>query len=85
MLSREIAEIRPALVTNMTKSPRDREAGRIIQLVSQKYLMIHPTILGSIMRDNQIDNMISGMAPLTAIDRSSEAVAGVYNIVTDLI
>ncbi len=85
LLSREITEIRPALVTNMTKSPRDREAGRIIQLVSQKYLMIHPTILGSIMRDNQIDNMISGMAPLTAIDRSSEAIAGVYNIVTDLI
>ena len=84
MLSQEITEIRPALVTNMTKGPRDREAGRIIQLVSQKYLMIHPTILGSVMRDNQIDNMISGMAPLTAIDRSSEAIAGVYNIVTDL-
>ena len=85
LLSREIMGIRPALVTNMTKSPRDREAGRIIQLVSQKYLMIHPTILGSVMRDNQIDNMISGMAPLTAIDRSSEAIAGVYSIVTDLI
>jgi hypothetical protein len=37
------------------------------------------------MRDNQIDNMISGMAPLTSIDRSSEAIAGVYNIVTALI
>jgi len=85
ILSQEITEIRPALITNMTKSPKDREAGRIIQLVSQKYLMIHPTILGSVMRDNQIDNMISGMAPLTAIDRSSEAIAGVYNIVTDLI
>ena len=85
LLSREIAEIRPALVTNMTKSPRDREAGRIIQLVSEKYLMIHPTVLGSIMRDNQVDNMISGMAPLTTIDRSSEAIAGVYNIVADLI
>jgi len=85
ILSQEITEIRPALITNMTKSPKDREAGRIIQLVSQKYLMIHPTILGSVMRDNQIDNMISGMAPLTAIDRSSEAIAEVYNIVTDLI
>ena len=47
--------------------------------------MIHPTILGSIMRDNQIDNMISGMVPLTAIDRASDAFAGVYNTVTDLL
>lgn len=85
LLSREIADIRPALVTNMTKSQRDQDAGRIIQLVSEKYLMIHPTILGSIMRDNQIDNMISGMVPLTAIDRASDAFAGVYNIVTDLL
>lgn len=85
LLSQEISEIRPALVTNMTKSQRDQEAGRIIQLVSQKYLMIHPTIQGSVMRDNQIDNMISGMVPLTSIDRSSDAFAGVYNIAADLL
>ena len=85
LLHQEIADIRPELVTNMTKSQRDQDAGRIIQLVSEKYLMIHPNIRGSIMRDNQIDNMISGMVPLTAIDRASDAFAGVYNIVTDLL
>jgi len=84
-LSQEIAEIRPALVTNMTKNQRDRDAGRIIQLVSEKYLMIHPTIMGSVLLDRQIDNMISGMVPLTAIDRSSDAISGVYDIVTDLL
>jgi hypothetical protein len=85
LLRQEIEEIRPALVTNMTKSRRDKDAGRIIQLVSEKYLMIHPTILGSVVEDTLIDDMISGMTPLTDIDKSSEAVAGVYNLVADLL
>lgn len=84
-LRREIEGIRPALITNMAKSQRDKEAGRIIQLVAEKYLMIHPTILGSIMRDNQINSMISNMVPIIEVDRTSEVVASVYGIVADLI
>jgi len=38
----EIEAIQPAVITNMTMNSNDKNAGRVIQLVSEKYLMIHP-------------------------------------------
>ncbi|MEK6193739.1 MAG: hypothetical protein N2F24_05880, partial [Deltaproteobacteria bacterium] len=80
-----LATIQPALVTNMVRNQKDRNAGSIIQLVSEKYLMINPMDLGGIVYDNQLNTLVSGMTPLTVIDQSSEAFAGMYDITSKLI
>ena len=84
-LSKEIQKIQPVIITNMAKDSRDKNAGRIIQLVSEKYLMIQPVDAGSVAYDRQVEKMISGMVPLTDLDQSSEAVACVYEIATKLV
>ena len=81
----EIAKIQPALITNMAMEPKDRNASRIIQLVAEKYLMIQPTILGAVAYDRQIHTMVTNMVPLTEVDRTSEAFANLYDVVTKLI
>lgn len=84
-LKKELATIQPALVTNMVRNQKDRNAGSIIQLVSEKYLMINPMDLGGIVYDNQLNTLVSRMTPLTVIDQSSEAFAGMYDITSKLI
>ncbi len=84
-MKREIERIQPAVITNMVRDSRDKNAGRIIQLVSEKYLMVNPLDVGSVVYDKQIEKMVSSMMPLTKIDRSSEAFASVYEIVTKLV
>jgi len=84
-LKKELATIQPALVTNMVRHQKDRNAGSIIQLVSEKYLMINPMDLGGIVYDNQLNTLVSGMTPLTEIDQSSEAFAGMYDITSKLL
>lgn len=81
----EIAKIQPALITNMVMENKDRNASRIIQVVAEKYLMIQPTILGSVAYDKQIHTMVTNMVPLTQMDRTSEAFANLYDIVTKLV
>lgn len=84
-LSKEIQKIQPVIITNMAKNARDKNAGRIIQLVSEKYLMIQPVDAGSIVYDRQVEKMISGMISLTELDQSSEAVACAYEIAMKLV
>lgn len=84
-LQKEIATIQPALVTNMIRNHKDRNAGSIIQLVSEKYLMIRPIDLGGIVYDRQLNGLVSRMAPLSEIDPSNEAFAGLYDITTKLL
>ena len=84
-LNQEIAAIQPALVTNMVRNQKDKNAGSIIQLVSEKYLMIKPIDLGGIVYDNQLNNLVSSMAPLAEIDPSNEAFVVMYDITTKLI
>lgn len=84
-LQQQIEKIQPAMITNMVRAPNDKNAGRIVQLVSEKYLMTHPADLGSVAYDGLIDKMISEMAPLTKIDQSSEAFACIYEIATKLV
>jgi len=84
-LQREVERIQPAMITNMTRDTHDKNAGRIIQLVAEKYLTIRPTNLGGIVYDKQIDRMVSEMVPLTKLDQSSEAFACVYEIATKLL
>jgi flagellar biosynthesis protein FlhG len=83
-LRNELKTIRPYIVTNLARSQKDKNAGRIIQLVSEKYLMINPTNLGGIVHDNRLNAMVTGMTSLAHIDQSSEAFAGVYDIVSRL-
>ena len=84
-LKKELATIQPALVTNMIRHQKDKNAGSIIQLVSEKYLMIKPGDLGGISYDNRLNNLVSGMTPLTEIDQTSEAFAGMHAITTKLL
>jgi len=84
-LKKELATIRPALVTNMIRHQKDKNAGSIIQLVSEKYLMIKPVDLGGIAYDNRLNNLVSGMTPLTEIDQTSETFSGMYDITTKLL
>lgn len=72
-LRADIAGIRPALITNNVTNRKDREAGRIIQLVAEKYLTVQPTILGGVAYDPRIDGMVTEMTPLIRMDPSSEA------------
>ncbi|MBW2592458.1 MAG: P-loop NTPase [Deltaproteobacteria bacterium] len=85
ILKNEIARIKPAVITNMVKDSRDKNAGRIVQLVAEKYLMLHPVDYGSVAYDKQIYSMVSGMVPLTQLNQSSDALAGTYEIATRLL
>jgi flagellar biosynthesis protein FlhG len=79
-----LKRIRPTLITNMVREPRDKNAGRIIQMVSQKHLMIQAEIGGGIYFDPQINAMVSAMEPLTRIDRDSNAIQSALAIVSHL-
>jgi flagellar biosynthesis protein FlhG len=73
-----IASIAPWIVTNIARDGRDRNAGRIIQLVAEKYLTVSVTELGTIHYDPMIENLVSQMTsiaqlPLTSSARSDAA------------
>lgn len=84
-LSNEIQMIKPEVVTNMVNGPKDRNAGKVIQQVAEKYLMIHPVDLGGIVYDKQLNSIISEMMPLTKLLQSSDAYANVYDIAMKLV
>jgi flagellar biosynthesis protein FlhG len=83
-MAMHLKRIRPTLITNMLREPRDKNAGRIIQMVSQKHLMIQAKIGGGIYFDPQINAMVSAMEPLTRIDRDSNAIQSALDIVSNL-
>jgi len=84
-LEKEIGEIRPAVITNMVKDSKEKNANRIIQIVAERYLMIQSVALGSVAYDRQIFEMISDMIPLIKIDPSSPALSNIYAIMTKLL
>lgn len=84
-LKNEIQMIKPEVITNMVNGPKDRNAGKVIQLVAEKYLMIHPVDLGGIVYDKQLNHIISEMMPLTKLLQSSDAFANVYEIAMKLV
>ncbi len=79
-----LKRIHPTLITNMVREPRDKNAGRIIQMVSQKHLMIQAQIGGGVYYDPQINAMVSAMEPLTRVDRESNAIQSAMAIVSHL-
>jgi len=83
-LQREIENIKLDVITNMAVHPQDQEAGKIIQRVAEKYLMIHPIDRGAITYDKQLYNLVSEMAPITRLFQSSQAFANGYDIAMKL-
>jgi len=79
-----LRRIRPTLITNMIRQPRDKNASRIIQMVARKHLTIQARIGGSIYFDPQINAMVSAMEPLTRVDRESDAIRSSQSIVAQL-
>ena len=84
-LQKELDNIHPAMITNMAREEKDKNANRIVQVVSQKYLKVRCADLGSVAYDDQIDAVLRKMAPLTTLDSSSEALACIYNIAAELL
>ena len=83
-MATRLNRIRPILITNMAREPRDKNASRIIQMVSQKHLMIHAENGGGVYFDPQINAMVSAMEPLTRVDRGSNAIKSARAIVSHL-
>jgi flagellar biosynthesis protein FlhG len=80
MLRREIQGIQPMLITNMIRNSEDKNAARIIQLLAEKYLMIHPAIMAGIAYDPKINAMVSRMVPLTRIEDTNRMLKSVEEI-----
>ena len=72
-LQETVSSIHPLIITNMTKENRDQNAGKIIQLVAEKYLTIQSQDLGAIQYDPIIESMVSRMIPLSELPRDSMA------------
>ncbi len=84
VLKKEIGNIHLGMVTNMVKNEKEENAGRIVQIVAEKYLTIPSTNLGYVSYDNHIRKMVSDMIPLTNLDKSSPAYGHVYEIASKL-
>jgi len=84
VLKKEIGNIHLGVVTNMVKNEKEENAGRIVQIVAEKYLTIPSTNLGCVSYDKHIRTMVSDMIPLTSLDQSSQAYGNVYEIVSKL-
>lgn len=72
-LRKAIGKIRPWVVTNIAKDNRDQNAGRIIQLVAEKYLTLRVKTLGPIHYDQAVDNLVSSMKPVSSLSPDSQA------------
>jgi flagellar biosynthesis protein FlhG len=84
VLKKEIGNIHLEVVTNMVKNEKEENAGRIVQIVAEKYLTIPSTNLGCVSYDKHIRTMVSDMIPLTNLDQSSPAYGNIYEIVSKL-
>ena len=85
VLKKEIDNIRLTVITNMARDNKEKNAGRIVQTVAEKYLTIQSTDLFSVSYDKQINAMVSDMVPLINLDQSSHAFANIYEIASKLL
>lgn len=84
ILKKEIGDIHLGVVTNMVKNEKEENAGRIVQIVAEKYLTITSTDLGCVSYDKHIQTMVSDMVPLINLDQSSQTFGNIYEIATKL-
>lgn len=81
-MAAELKRIRPVLITNMARQPRDKNASRIIQMVAQKHLTIQARNGEGVYFDPQINALVSAMEPLTRVDRDSNAIQCAFSVVS---
>ena len=84
VLKKEIGDMHLGVVTNKVRNEKEENAGRIVQIVAEKYLTIPSTDLGCVSYDSHIHTMVSNMIPLTNLDQSSQAYGNVYEIANKL-
>jgi flagellar biosynthesis protein FlhG len=84
-MAAQLKRIHPALITNMARQPRDKNASRIIQMVARKHLTIQAQNGEGVYFDPQINALVSAMEPLTRIDRDSNAAQCASSIVAQRI
>jgi flagellar biosynthesis protein FlhG len=84
VLKKEIGDIHLEVVTNMVKNEKEENAGRIVQIVAEKYLTLPSTDLGCVTYDRHIRTMVSDMVPLINLDQSSQAFGNIYEIASKL-
>jgi flagellar biosynthesis protein FlhG len=72
-LTNSISKFKPLLITNMVRNPKDSNAGRIVQLVAEKYLTLDAQELGIMEYDPLIEEMINKMVPLTELPKYSRS------------
>lgn len=68
-----VGSLTPYIVTNMAQDQRDYNAGKIIQLVAEKYLTIRVEDLGAIDHDPVVASMVAQMMPLTDLSANCRA------------
>jgi len=78
---------KPKFITNMVREPKEKEAARMIQIVSEKYLNIDTLDLGSISYDSRLAKSLSKISNFANPDPnySSKILEGSYEIVLRLI
>lgn len=84
-LTRAIDRIRPLLITNMARNGRDGNAGRIVQMVAEKYLNISAQEVGMLEFDPLIEEMINKMAPISELPKYSRSNISADRIVQKLV
>ena len=80
LLKKEIGDIHLSVITNMVRKDKEENAGRIVQIVAEKYLTISSSDMGSISYDKHVQTKISDMFPIIKLDQSSHAFGNVYDI-----
>lgn len=84
-LKAAVSAVRPIIFTNMARNLTDSNAGRIVQLVSKKYLAVNAVAAGTIGCDRQIEAMISQMIPLTRMEASKQIFGAVARVTAKLV
>jgi flagellar biosynthesis protein FlhG len=72
-LKSAIESIKPWIITNNAHDERDHNAGRIIQLVSEKYLTVGAQMLGTVHYDPNIEKLVSKMVSIAELPSNSAA------------
>ena len=84
VLKKEIGDMHLGVVTNKVRNEKEENAGRIVQIVAEKYLTLPSTDLGCVTYDRHIRTMVSDMVPLINLDQSSQAFGNIYEIASKL-
>lgn len=84
-LTRAVAQIRPLIVTNMARNVRDGNAGRIVQMVAEKYLNIDAQDTGVMEFDPLIEEMLGKMVSIAELPKYSRSNISADRIIQKLV